>query len=488
MISRPGSSGCQSREAGLKGFLALHADVIWVLALTVLIRALVCALTNNEPGDPDARAVDSAEWALSPSFILSGTWLPMHFYVTGVLMWILGNPITAGKALSFITGSLAVIPLFELVRRLFDRRTALITGLYFAIYGTQVGLSSTVMSEAPLALFALLSLNVLFAEIHSQTPRARGVVVAAIFMAIAGCFRQEAWQLAGIVTLYLLCKPRTRRYAILFGLVSLSTFAAWAITNAVAGEGWEHALLAVANAKNREGHHTQFSAAHNLLKWIWIYVQSPGPVISGLAVLGLYQACKRRLPASLGLIAALLVGPYVLLSVVKPSWLPQPRYAVISELLILPYAAAATVGYFRERRPLQIATAAILLVSVASQCVAFRRGSHLFLPVLDYDANDVSAWTWLAGNVSGASAVIVEDTGYRSAGLVSHSGMYTHEHPFFHDFDAPVVLERIVAAERSPMILVLHSPLSKWDFLQHLNPQLVYQNADYRIVRVQPVK
>jgi hypothetical protein len=469
--------------APLTNFFARNRDLVLLMALVVMLRAAVCILTNNQAGDADQRAILAAEWAHAPYWIWSGPWIPLHFYVTGMLTWILGDPIIAGKALSFVTGSLTLIPLFQLTQRLFDRTTATVAGVFFAIYGVHIGLSSIVMSEAPFALFAVWGLDVFFRESVSESPRLRGLLGSAALIAIAGGFRQEAWQLAGILWLLMLWKPRTRRYAIPFVVVALSSFAVWDISNAMSHGGWLYALISVGKSKSKEALYHHFSALENILRWTWIFVQSPGPLISVLAAAGLISAFRRRARMDLALIAILLIAPYVILSLVKPQWQPQARYPLIFVLLVLPYAAAATVSLLR-RYNLRVVTTVIVLASLVSQGVAFHRRSHLFLSVADYDANDVTAWKWMATNAQGASVIIVEDIDWRSPGLIAHSGLYDRSNQKVYSFDGPEVLEKMIDAQPLPMLLVLHSPMSKWPFLQSAEPRLVFSNDDYRILRL----
>jgi putative flippase GtrA len=467
--------------AALQVWAARNRDLIAVVALTAAVRAAVCLLTDNEAGDADMRAVMAAEWAHAPNLILSGTWLPLHFYATGVLCWVFGSPIAAGKALSLVTGSLTVVPLFLLTQQLFDRRTAVVAGLYFAIYGLHVGLSSVVMSEAPCAFFMVWGVQRFFAEIRSDPPRLGGLLAAAALLAIAGGFRQEPWQLTGILALYLLWLPRTRWYAVPFGIVGLSSFALWDIANAVADQGWLHALTAVAHAKAGETRIHHFSAAHNLLKWVWEFVRSPGPIISLLTFAGLGLAVRRRLPWDLALVAALLIAPYVFISVIKTEWAPQDRYTVFFVILVLPYAAAATVASFQESTRLRQAAAAVVVLSVVSQGLAYLRWSHLLLPVRDYNANDEATWKWLAANAGGAALVVVEDTDWRAPGLVAHAALY-NRYRMIYTFNGPEALHKWTLDEPRPLMLVLHSPLSKWSFLGQLDPTPVFQNEDYRIL------
>jgi 4-amino-4-deoxy-L-arabinose transferase-like glycosyltransferase len=467
-----------------KGFLRANTDIILIFALTAFIRALVCLSTDNEWGDADARVILSAEWARAPSLLPSGVWLPLHFYATGLLTWIFGNPIVAGKTLSFITGSLTVIPLFQLTQRLFDRATAVVAGIFFAIYGTHIGVSSVVLSEAPFALFTVWGLDVFFRAHALETPRLRDFLWSGALLAIAGGLRQEAWPLVGILTAYLLWKPRTRAYAIPFAAIGLSTVALWDIAQVMQGEAWLSPLTAVSRSKNLEALHHRFDAAENVLRWAWIFVRSPGLLISTLALTGLFLALRQRLRGDLGLIALLLIGPFVILSLIKPQWAPQARYTLIFVILVLPYAAAAAIAVFQPRYQMYLVIPVVVLFSIVSQGFAYHPRSHLFLPVNDYNANDVAAWHWMAANAGANSVIVVEDTDWRGPGLISHSGLYTHRNHIVFDFDGPAVLEKIVAGEPLPLLLVLHSPLSKWPFLQRLHPQLLFRNESYQILRI----
>jgi hypothetical protein len=484
-IARDAGAAAYGRE--FKHFLGANKDVIVILFLAAGVRAVVCILSNNEWGDADFRASIAGEWASSPYLIRTGIWLPLHFYAAGLLTLVFGNPITAGKALSFATGTLTVIPLFSLVQRLFDRQTAVIAGLYFAFFGNHIGLSSVVMSEAPFVLFAVWGLNVFFREVYAEPPRWRGFLQAAVLIALAGGFRQEGWQLTGILAVYLLLYPRLRSYAIPFTLVGLSSYMLWTLAQVTADIDWLHPLTAVAGSKSQEALVVQFSALRNFLRWIWVFIQSPGPVVSLLSLAGLYIALRRHVRLDLAFVATLLLGPYIVLSLVKPQWAPQPRYAVIFTTLMIPYAAAATILVAERGHSLRMVVGVVLLATLASQAAAYHRHSRLFLPLWDYDVNDIGAWRWLSANAEPTSTVIVEDTGWRAPGLIVHGGLFAHENHIIYPYMKPEVLERYAAPGPHPILIVLHSPLSRWgDFFGSLNATTVYQNEDYRILRVAP--
>jgi hypothetical protein len=472
---------------GFKEFLGENRDITLILILAATVRMVVCILSDNEWGDADSRASVAGAWAAAPYFIRTGIWLPLHFYATGLLTFVFGNPITAGKVFSWATGTLTVIPLFSLVRRLFDRQTAVIAGLYFAIFGNHIGLSSVVMSEAPFVLLAVWGLDIFFREVYAEQPRWRGFLPAAILIALAGGFRQEAWQLTAILGIYLLFKSKLRIYAIPFTLVGLSSYVLWTLAQLSADLDWLHPITAVAGSKSQEAVYVHFSALHNLLRWIWVFVQSPGPVVSPLAIAGFYTALRRRARLDLAFVAILLFGPYIVLALVKPQWAPQPRYALIFTTLMIPYAAAATILVAKRGYNLRAVVTAVLLVTCASQAVAYHRKSRLFLPLWDYDAADISAWKWLSANAEPTSEVIIEDTGWRAPGLIAHAGLFTHETHIIYGGWPPEVLERFAVPGPRPMLLVLHSPLTKWgDFMGSLNATTVYRNDDYQILRVAP--
>ncbi len=465
-------------------FTARNRDVIAILIFAALIRAAVFLLSDNEPGDADARVIISFRWAHNPTLIRTGVWLPFHFYATGILTWVFGNPITAGKVLSFVLGSLSVIPLFLLTQILFDRRTAVIAGLMFGVYGLHVELSSVVMSEVPCAFFLLWALYLFVRESRSQSPRFAVFAAAAALLAVAGGFRQEPWLFTGILSIYMLLTPALRRYAIGFGLIGFSTFFLWDLANAAAGQGDLHALVAVANAKEHAYQVIKFGVVHNLLKWPGIFVCSPGPVVSALAAVGLVMAFRRRLPSDLAWIAVMSVAPFVVLSIVKPAWAPQARYAVFFGILILPYAAAATTRVLPRPDFLGATLVGIIVASIIAQGTWYFWRNHVPLPTHQYNANDVSCWNWLRANAKIFSSIVVEDTEWRAPGLIAHSALYDRPFRIVYTVRGPGELQDAITSSSRPLLLVVHSPSSQLEFLEGLRPRVVFQNPDYRILVV----
>ncbi|KPJ61454.1 MAG: hypothetical protein AMJ46_01855 [Latescibacteria bacterium DG_63] len=462
-------------------------DLIFLLLLTACVRLLICVVTINEPGDADARLVAAAEWALQPHLIYSGIWLPFHYYAMGTLMFVIGDPLTAGKVLSFVTGTLTIIPFFFLTELLFDRRTAVVAGVFLAIYGNHVALSATTLAEAPFGLLSVWAIYHFFRGMSVDRNQKTHFTWSAFLLALAGGFRQEAWQLTGILSILLFFSRMTRKFAIPFALLGLSTFFLWTLGNTLANKGVSYSLLAIARLKQIQALYFGRGVLHNLVKWVWIFVRSPGPIISLFALLGLHSAAKsRNRSAILALIAALLLGPFVILSVVRPEWIPVHRYTFLFGILILPFAARALLNIWKNRPSLVALVVLVVIASIASQVTAFGRHSRLHLPFRDYHATDIDTWKWLASNAVPEGRVLVEDSDWNVYGIILHSGLYRGEYVVVNTRQDEAKLRQIVDETR-PAMVVIHLPLTRWKFLEE-NWHLVvlHRNKDYLIGRLKP--
>jgi 4-amino-4-deoxy-L-arabinose transferase-like glycosyltransferase len=462
---------------------ATWRDLALLLALTLAVRLVVFLLTNNENGDPDARAAWGATIFEDPSLITSGFWLPFHPYVIALAMFPISNPVDAGRMVSLVAGVLAVVPFFAVVRDLFDRRTAMLASSLFAIYGCHVGLSVVVMTETPFVLFTLVGLWCFLREMRSSRPGAAGFLLAGALLSIAGGFRHEAWQFTGLLMLWMFWDPRTRRLAVPFALVGFSFFIAWTIGNLLAGHGPLYSLTGVGAQKEKELAFAQYSATVNVAKWVWIFVQSPGPLVTGLALAALAWSDRgRRWPLSLAALSIMMMAPYWVLSVLKPEWTPQHRYVVLPAILLLPYAAAMFWHLFGRHPRRALLLGALFAISLGTQALAYGRHSSLYLPVKDYKASDVAVSAWLAANLRPEDRIVVEDLDWRSPAIRVRSGRWADMTVYAHE-----PAERLSEAlrESGATVLVLHSDDAKWPFLAKMNPSVIYRSGEYRVLRIE---
>jgi len=449
------------------------------------VRLLVFALTGNEPGDADARALEGALTHEDPRLIYFGLWLPLHRYVVALFMIPFSDPVLAGKMLSLFTGVLAVLPFYHLTRLYFDRRTSLLAGGMFVVFGNHVGLSAVVMTEAPFVLLSLWGLWLFAREMEAPAPRLAGFCRAALLLALAGGFRQEAWQLAGILMLWMLSTPRIRRYVVPYAAIAFSPFLYWTIGNMVNGAGPLFGLLGVAGAKEAELAYVERSPLINVVKWVWIFMQSPGPLLCLLGLVGVQQAVtRRRWRLPLVAIALLMLAPYVLLSILKPEWAPQHRYVVFAAILLLPYAAAGFWLLLGSSRMAAPAVAVLLTASVATQALAYGRHSSGYLPVKDHQHADLEVSSWLKANLSPRDRLAIEDVDWRAPGIVLRSQSYRRPYRMLLGSASPDRLTQVVHA-LDATVIVLHSPLSKWG-IEASDHVIAFRNAEYLVFRRKP--
>jgi hypothetical protein len=467
-----------------------NLDLLLLLLLCGGIRLLICALGTNMPGDADARLVTAAKWAADPHLIYDGIWLPFHYYAMGILMFVIPDPLAAGKLLSFFLGTLTLIPFFFLTESIFGRPTAVIAGLFFAIYGNQAGLSAVTMSEAPFGFLCVWAIYKFFKGMSSESGKTADFLFSACLLALAGGFRQEAWQLTGILSILMFSRAETRKLSILFALIGLSTYIAWTLAGALlANNELLSSLTNVASAKAREAQYAEKNVLYNAIKWIWIFLQSPGPIISALAVYGLFRETpSNRASALLALVAALLLGPYVVLSLFRAEWTPQHRYTFLFGILILPFAAKALLDIIKNRATIlrRGAVVVVALVSLVTQAAAYGRHSERFLPYHDYLPSTIDAWTWLSSNINSDDRVIVEDFKWESYGIVYNSGLYKGNFVVVH-YLSESELKAIVEKHCPTMIVRPSDRESKWKFIdQDSHFVELHRNEHYLIGRLKP--
>ena len=108
---------------------------------------------------------------------------------------------TAGRMVSVAFGSLAVLPFYFIIRRIFDVRIALVAASFFVISPRLVEYSSNVIREPVSWFFSLAALWVAEEAIHKRQWLL--MVPAAFFVGLAAFTRMEGIVVAGIIILWI---------------------------------------------------------------------------------------------------------------------------------------------------------------------------------------------------------------------------------------------------------------------------------------------
>ncbi len=104
--------------------------------------------------DDYCRTVISYDWLQHPK-LFGGVWLSMHFWINGLFMAVFRDltlaPIFANTFFSILT----IVYFYLLIKKVFNKTTAYISCLVFAVFPFQVWLSSSAMPESIFFFFAI---------------------------------------------------------------------------------------------------------------------------------------------------------------------------------------------------------------------------------------------------------------------------------------------------------------------------------------------
>jgi hypothetical protein len=190
-------------------------------AVAFLVRLAVFPLTQDLYGDAISRTEMGRTWMSAPHWMSSFSdgamqFGPLHLYLVG-----LASLIGAERFLSVIVGSLTVVPVFFLTRRLFGERAASIACLLLAFWSLHIQFSTTTASEA-LALFLTATTLAFFA--HERW------LPAALTLTLACATRYDAWLLVPLLG-GVLAVRRQWRHALVFCAVSSVFPLVWMVGN-----------------------------------------------------------------------------------------------------------------------------------------------------------------------------------------------------------------------------------------------------------------
>jgi hypothetical protein len=372
-----------------------------VLALAFVLRAGIFPFAENKHGDAPMRALLAQRLVLEPgaasdprTYCQFG---PLHLALMGPFIRSVSRSFGAldgalgrsSRYLSLLAGLLTFAPFLRLARRLAGERRAELAGLALAASPLHVQASTTAASEALYLLLFVAMLERLTAALEDERGPPLTFFVAGLFAMLAALTRYDAW----------LALPMTLGAAWLFGrgpagprrarnTRGLCLFAATAAAAPVLWMAWgaaktddpifffhyianDHAQLA-ATALARYG--PLLARARQVGIWALAFVAAMTPLLAVAAVLAALGRARRQavLPAMrVVLVAALApVAFYLTQGLLRLSFEPLPRFALVPGALLLPFAAMAVpssrLGVARVAVPLVAAAFAVVVFVVAT--------------------------------------------------------------------------------------------------------------------------
>jgi len=324
----------------------------WRTAVALVALALGARLPSywvneNVLGDAIPRTGLAQKWADAPHWISSfadgaDQFGPLHLYVVGAALKLGVPKQRAGPLTSLVFGTLTVLPLAALSRRLFGRSAALWSAVALAFWGLHIQMSTTGASEA-LALFLTLSALALF-----DAGRTRSLVASGLALTAACAVRYDAWLLAPLLSVVALAHGEDRRAAfgraVAFGLACVPFPAVWLYGNWRAMGDPLYPIHYVESFHRRwvtEGVQLWGPAVfrlQNLLFWPGAAVATLGPLVAGAGMGGMIWAFRARRDVRWVLWAAW--GPaayFTFRGVVLLDFQPLARFTVGQVALLLPF-------------------------------------------------------------------------------------------------------------------------------------------------------
>lgn len=186
-----------NKELLLLFTFGLAIRIIWILNMN-------CAFE----GDSNARLRGVYEWCelhtqIPRLFFLSilypsVDWLPLHYYLNGLVIKLTGDTIYAPRLLAALFGSATVIPLYKLCLQKFTEKTGIIAIFLFTFYGAYTLISTQIMSE-PFYLFFLLY-SLYFFEKYLQLHQGKYLFLLGLSLVCCSLLRYEGWIFCLLIT------------------------------------------------------------------------------------------------------------------------------------------------------------------------------------------------------------------------------------------------------------------------------------------------
>lgn len=167
--------------------------VIFVIAIAAILRLYILLISNNcYKADPISKVLTTLRWLRNMTLIPdSGDWLPLHFYIMGLGLKIYNNPFFTPRFISLIFCVAGLVVFYKLIKLVFDRKTAFLSLCVLIFYPIHIVCSVVSLSEIIFLFFLLSSFYFFFT--HTLTHKSRPLFISAVFLALAGITRHEAW-------------------------------------------------------------------------------------------------------------------------------------------------------------------------------------------------------------------------------------------------------------------------------------------------------
>lgn len=346
------------------------------------VRLAVIFFTIYTPSDGPGRTTKAYVWSQSPYFQTHGNWLPGYMYLVGTFGFLFENPLLSSRLVNAVLGTLTVLLIYILIRKVYDPMTALISSSLLAFFPLHIGLSAAALTEVSFAFEVIAGTLFFIMAAESEAPRSRALylVLALFFLCLAGMTRYEAWVLIPVFPVYYFWKRRKISESVLITAVLLVFPFIWTLNNYLSIDA---PFLGFTRAGLRHGRlPVNVLPAIRLLMGESIY--HLGWIVPILAVIGIalqfLQAVKRAIDANkmlyIVIVCIFWAGVFAFtLARGAALWTVADRYLLFAFITALPFSALPLTYYSsRHKKPFVVAMllAVTLVVSVVYKPQAYK--------------------------------------------------------------------------------------------------------------------
>lgn len=150
--------------------------------------------------DDYSRTVISWDWLQDPR-IYSGVWLSLHFWMTGMFIWLFGDLTLGPVVMNTLFSIFTLIYLYLVIEKIFSKQVAVICCLLYAVFPFQVWLSTSAMPESPFFFFITAGFYYFvlwYGNCITGSQKAVYYLLAAVIcLNIANLLRYEGWFFTG---------------------------------------------------------------------------------------------------------------------------------------------------------------------------------------------------------------------------------------------------------------------------------------------------
>jgi Dolichyl-phosphate-mannose-protein mannosyltransferase len=202
--------------------------IYWIIALGIAIRVFAAIFTYviNPDGMvyiQQAKAIFHRDWLLVRSCV---PFVSSYPFLIAAVYWILPSWIDAARVVSVFFGSMALVPLYGLLRRFVDEGTACLSVLLYAFMPFLVGGSADLIRDPICWFFMVSALFFFIKQLETRGPFWRRVyylTLSYVLFLMAGWARPEAFMalIFSCAFIFLYCLFSEDRRTILVAISSL---------------------------------------------------------------------------------------------------------------------------------------------------------------------------------------------------------------------------------------------------------------------------